>query len=568
MTSKLILFSLILMFIVFAGCPAQKKQDAKPVGEGKTTQPEEKTRSLATAPPADECDPWAVDIVSTGEKIIIEVRRSDSLRDFTSCNFEFGISDNSQMTGSLLDQDRSFTSLPATYEFTEFPSGTPLVFGSVYWVNAVVSGEKNEILYEVMPIPVVNVPEGIDDQVIRYKNGKLYTAGYFTGCIDFDPGEGEAVLIAKHRDCYLAVYDDQGNYIWAGSWGGDKEDQVRDIAIDDAGNVYLTGFVQGSANMDPDPNRDNIVTVTGDRDSFVMKLAFDNAGNSYTLAKHVIITGTEIFDEGANITIDENGDVFASGMFEGTLNVNSNLIAQGGTDVYIARYNSNLDYLDSFKIGDDNKSERERDRLIIVRNGETRIYTTGSTTFGGNKAAYLKVMRLTGGTIGGVPDINTYGIWDEGEELNEIAGSWDVYVRGILQERSGCKIWSGKFNSANNSLPLSYGGSTPCPSSGSITLNQNKLFCTGIPPDKSTDTTLEIRDSVTGKIINTITCDDSVWNYGENVYLDSNKAYIVGHQIDKINGAILGMFFAVIDTTLESNQCVVYKVLPDVSSGS
>jgi hypothetical protein len=42
---------------------------------------------------------------------------------------------------------------------------------------------------------------------------------------------------AGFGDVFVAKYDSDGNHLWSALWGGDSEDQVRDLAVDLAGNV-------------------------------------------------------------------------------------------------------------------------------------------------------------------------------------------------------------------------------------------------------------------------------------------------------------------------------------------
>src|ERR1700752_1922888 len=63
---------------------------------------------------------------------------------------------------------------------------------------------------------------------------------------------------------------------WARQAGGPNFDQGQAIAVDDAGNSYVTGFLTGSATFGPgEPTETTLVSDT--RDVFVAK--YDTAGS-------------------------------------------------------------------------------------------------------------------------------------------------------------------------------------------------------------------------------------------------------------------------------------------------
>ena len=52
-------------------------------------------------------------------------------------------------------------------------------------------------------------------------SGNVYTAGYFNGTGDFDPGSGTANLTSTGGGgVFVSKLDSSGNYVWANSLGG------------------------------------------------------------------------------------------------------------------------------------------------------------------------------------------------------------------------------------------------------------------------------------------------------------------------------------------------------------
>jgi hypothetical protein len=108
--------------------------------------------------------------------------------------------------------------------------------------------------------------------------GNVYTVGSFRDSADFDPGPGIAKLVStKGNDMFVRKQDANGNFLWARSVGSDYGYSNSDIAADVAGNVYFSGVLQDTSDLDPGPGvfMYNVPVYT--TNSFLEKL--DDAGN-------------------------------------------------------------------------------------------------------------------------------------------------------------------------------------------------------------------------------------------------------------------------------------------------
>ena len=73
--------------------------------------------------------------------------------------------------------------------------------------------------------------------------GDIYTTGSFYDTGDFDPGTGAFNLTsAGDADIFVSQLDSLGNFVWAKGMGGPGQDNGYDIFVDDARNVYTTGW--------------------------------------------------------------------------------------------------------------------------------------------------------------------------------------------------------------------------------------------------------------------------------------------------------------------------------------
>ena len=172
-------------------------------------------------------------------------------------------------------------------------------------------------------------------------SGNVYTAGYFIGRADFDPGAGQANLTSASgsggtdRDVFVSKLDSSGNFVWAKGLGGTAADESNSIAVDSSGNVYTTGFFNGIADFDPGAGEANL-TSAGGNDSFISKL--DSSGN-FVWAKRL---GGTSSDSGRSIAVDSSGNVYTTGNFQGTVDFDpgageANLTSFGSNDVFVLK---------------------------------------------------------------------------------------------------------------------------------------------------------------------------------------------------------------------------------------
>jgi hypothetical protein len=134
--------------------------------------------------------------------------------------------------------------------------------GSYQWTNTV-GGTSTDIGYGI----------SVDS------SGNVYTTGYFWGTVDFDPGAGvDNKTSAGGYDIFVTKYGASGNYQWTNTVGGSSFDEGWGITVDSSGNVYTTGYFQGTADFDPGAGVDN-KTSAGSADIFVTKYSQEFSGS-------------------------------------------------------------------------------------------------------------------------------------------------------------------------------------------------------------------------------------------------------------------------------------------------
>lgn len=151
--------------------------------------------------------------------------------------------------------------------------------------------------------------------VVSDKVGNVYSTGAYRGTNgDFDPGPGVANIQSNGgMDAFIHKLSPNGNFLWVRSLGGTKDDRGYDIAVDESGNVYVTGNFRGAVDLDPGPAIDIHTTTSDNTDAFVMKL--DPAGHLVWVHSF----GAAGNDSGRSIAIDQSGNLLVTGYFDQTV---------------------------------------------------------------------------------------------------------------------------------------------------------------------------------------------------------------------------------------------------------
>jgi hypothetical protein len=111
--------------------------------------------------------------------------------------------------------------------------------------------------------------------------GNVYITGFFEDTCDFDPGVSIYNLVSGigATSIFITKLDSLGNFVWAGNMGGLSLDRANSIKVDMAGNIYITGYFQGSCDFNPGIGVNTLVSA-GSGDIFIQKLSQCSASTS------------------------------------------------------------------------------------------------------------------------------------------------------------------------------------------------------------------------------------------------------------------------------------------------
>jgi len=253
-------------------------------------------------------------------------------------------------------------------------------------------------------------------------SGNVYTTGTFEGTADFDPGAGIFNLVsAGGRDIFVQKLDPLGNLVWAKSMGGANNEVGNGIAVDGSGNVYTTGYFEGTADFDPNGGVINLTPAGGSlADIFVSKL--DVSGN-FVWAKQM---GGTSGDLGQGIAVDGSGNVYTTGYYysnDADFDPNggvAGLPLVGIQDIFVSKLDANGNFVWIKGMG----SSSNDWGYAITTDGSGNVYTTG---FFNNTADF--------DPSGGIANLTS-------------AGDYDVFVQKL--DASGNFVWAKRMGGTDS----------------------------------------------------------------------------------------------------------------------
>ncbi|MBD3336737.1 MAG: hypothetical protein GF355_14590, partial [Candidatus Eisenbacteria bacterium] len=229
---------------------------------------------------------------------------------------------------------------------------------------------------------------------------------FVTGDFEYAVALGGDALYSRGNtvDLFVASFDGSGGHRWSEHFGGLGWDRVEAVATDADGNVVVTGCYCGSVDFGG-----GSITSAGERDIFVAK--YDAAGNHLWSLGFGDIT---YFDCGMGVAADDIGNVYITGFFSGSADFGGGTLTSAGSyDIFLAKYDEGGNHVWSQRFGD----------------GSSQMGLAVAVGSGGNIAITghcVGMVDFGGGPLGGT-------------------GGWNIYV--AVFDPSGAHQWSRGFGS-------------------------------------------------------------------------------------------------------------------------
>ena len=244
---------------------------------------------------------------------------------------------------------------------------------------------------------------------------------YIVGSIE---GDWDDQINQGGSDVLITKLDARGEFLWTRLLGGSGYDSARDVALNAAGQLFVVGRTSS------DEFEGN--TRIGNFDGFVMQL--DTDGN----IGWVSLLGTTTTDYLTSVTVDNLGDVIVTGTSQGDFAGASN---NGSQDIVVAKYDTTGEQQWLTMVGGD------RNEMIggLTIDSENNIILGGST----RSDIFYGQARL-GGT-----DVIIVKLDSDGDLLSSSRmGSVGIEtIRDIIEDSEGNLVFTGQSNNSDWSGP-------------------------------------------------------------------------------------------------------------------
>ncbi|MEO6190948.1 MAG: SBBP repeat-containing protein [Saprospiraceae bacterium] len=193
----------------------------------------------------------------------------------------------------------------------------------------------------------ISVDQGFS--ILSDSKNDVILGGYFRNEVNFNFPVSTWTLKSKgSEDIFINKYTPDGILIWAVGMGGIGPDRCTSSAVDSKDNIYITGAFRDTVDFNSGDANFRKVSA-GSNDVFIAKL--NSEGNLVWVKQ---IKG-KLDDTGKSITVDSDGNVFLTGVFQSSIEFEGspqfNMTTVRNYDVFIAKLDADGNFIWAKQIG-------------------------------------------------------------------------------------------------------------------------------------------------------------------------------------------------------------------------
>lgn len=274
-------------------------------------------------------------------------------------------------------------------------------------------------------------------------DGNIIVSGQFSERTAIDTGTSGAYVLSGMGgiDVFVLKFTPEGKLLWARSISGPDNESLGGTAVDQSGNILVSGFFKSTVDFDPGPG---VSTLTAKSiDAFILKL--NASGNLVWVRQMVGKAGASSIVN--SLATDSAGNIYAAGSYSDSVDFDPGpavaaLYPVGSTDMFVEKLDPSGRLVWVQSIGG---PDVENTYSICVDRANNLFFTgrfTGTIDFDPGPGRQELIC-----TPGGYPDIFLAKL-DNGGRLvwaKSMGGAYSDWGKCVVPDHAGNIFLSGDF---------------------------------------------------------------------------------------------------------------------------
>ncbi|QQS36570.1 MAG: choice-of-anchor D domain-containing protein [Ignavibacteriales bacterium] len=294
-------------------------------------------------------------------------------------------------------------------------------------------------------------------------NGDIVVAGLFSGSASF----GSNILTSRGGyDIFICKYSESGTVQWVDRAGGAGYEYVGQLTTDNLNNILFTGEYEQSAFFDT-------ISVPGGQVASIFLAKYNSTGDAQWVRTGI---SNLYYPYSYGIATSSTNDVYITGSFQLSINFSGTILTgQDGADIFINKYSTNGDLLWAIPATGLSFNDQGRDILVDKNDdvyvtgsfGQTVNFGTFSLTSSGQTDAFIVKLRSDGDPVWAIRDgqglLDNVGesiVLDNAGNITVASSISQVLLEGEVDDiyltrydKNGAKLWGFVCGGPNSDSP-------------------------------------------------------------------------------------------------------------------